>query len=64
MMTRAERRHRRERAVAYARKKLRQWKQEAKAAWWADNMAKCSCDMCTAPHKKPLPKINLNEEFA
>jgi hypothetical protein len=50
--------------VAYARKKLRQWKQEAKAAWWADNMAKCSCDMCTAPHKKPLPKINLNEEFA
>jgi len=59
-MNRAERRHRRERAVAYAKRKLQQWKiPPDRAPYWADNMAKCSCDMCTAPHKKP--KLYANE---
>ena len=65
-LTRAERRHRRERAVAYAKRKLREWGfSPTRAPYWADNMAKCSCDMCTG-HTKPdkTPKINLNEELA
>lgn len=54
MRTRAERRHLRQKAVAYAERKLREWKiAPDKAPYWADNMCKCSCDMCTAPHKRP-----------
>lgn len=46
-MTRAERRHRRQVKIAYAAKKLRLWGFDPdRAAWWADNMCKCSCDMC------------------
>jgi hypothetical protein len=56
-MNRAERRHRRWRKVAYAAKRLRQWGKgwHERAAFWADNMAKCDCWMCNrdAKHTKP-----------
>jgi hypothetical protein len=56
-ITRAERRHRRDRAVAYARRKLLQWgeAQAAKAPWWADNMAKCDCWMCNGEARWTKP---------
>lgn len=57
-MTRAERRHRRMRKVAYAARKLRQWGMNwaDRASYWADNMAKCNCSMCRASkHTKPEP---------
>jgi len=52
-MDRAERRHRRQRKVEKAKRKLRQWGNDwaDRASWWADNMAKCSCHGCTAPTK-------------
>lgn len=62
-ITRAERRHRRQRAVAYARKKLKEWGiKPDRAALWADNMCKCSCDMCTAQSHRPQ-HIDYADEF-
>lgn len=58
-MNRADRRFRRQRKIARAAKMLRLWGfSESKAGYWADNMAKCSCDMCTAPAKKE-PKFDI-----
>jgi hypothetical protein len=32
---------------------LRSWGMDPQhAPWWADNMAKCSCWMCSAPRRK------------
>ena len=51
-MNRADRRFRRQRKINRAKKMLRIWGlPEAHAPYWADNMAKCSCWMCTAPSK-------------
>ena len=57
-MNRADRRFRRQRKINRAKKMLRIWGIDTRhAPLWADNMAKCSCWMCSAPSK---PEDNIS----
>lgn len=64
-MTRAERRHRRQRKVAYAKRKLRKWGTmwENRASLWADNMAKCSCPMCKVENRHKRPELVIDGDI-
>lgn len=61
-MDRAERRHRKQRKIAEAAKKLAIWKLEYQAPKRADNMANCGCWMCSplGRRTKPVLKRNYN----
>lgn len=64
-MNRAERRHRRQRKIAYAERKLAQWHIAAdKAPYWADNMAKCDCWMCNGEARHTKPKVKREDIHA
>lgn len=64
-MNRAERRHRRQRKVAYAMRKLAQWHIAAdKAPYWADNMAKCVCWMCNGEARHTKPEVKREDIHA
>lgn len=58
-MTRAERRFRRQRKVARAAKALAVWNIPTdRAAYWADNMAKCGCWMCNGRARWTKPEVD------
>ena len=56
-MDRAERRYRRQVKLQKAKRMLRRWKQEHRAAWWADNMAKCDCWLCNRDARWTKPEV-------
>jgi hypothetical protein len=62
-MDRAERRHRRQRKIEKAKRMLRRWKQDHKAAWWADNMAKCDCWMCNRDARWTKPEVVIDDNI-
>lgn len=62
MKGKASRRHHRNRMIARAKRIMRSWSNDVTwAEWascrWADNMKKCSCDMCGNARKLYGPTV-------